>query len=143
MTSLWEQTWEHPAFAPLEEDCSTDVLIIGGGMAGVLCAHELHRAGVPYILAEAKTLGSGITGNTTAKITSQHGLVYGKLLRKYGLERARLYFSAQEAALRQYRELCRGIDCGFEEQDAYVYARTDRRELEQELRTLEQLGIPG
>ena len=143
MTSLWEQTWEHPAFAPLEGDCSTDVLIIGGGMAGVLCAHELHRAGVPYILAEAKTLGSGITGNTTAKITSQHGLVYGKLLRKYGLERARLYFSAQEAALRQYRELCRGIDCGFEDQDAYVYARTDRRELEQELRALEQLGIPG
>ena len=46
MASLWEQTWEHPGFPALEGDLSTDVLIIGGGMAGVLCAYFLHRAGV-------------------------------------------------------------------------------------------------
>ena len=61
MESLWKQTWEHPDFAALEGDISTDVLIIGGGMAGILCAYMLQRAGVPYVLAEAGTLCGGIT----------------------------------------------------------------------------------
>lgn len=143
MTSLWEKTWKMPAFAPLEGDRSTDVLIIGGGLAGVLCAYQLRRAGVSCILAEAATLCGGITRNTTAKVTSQHGLIYADLLRKFGAERARQYFDAQEAALRQYRKLCRTADCGWEERDAYVYVRDDPRRLERELLALEKLGIPG
>ena len=143
MTSLWEKTWKMPAFAPLEGDRSTDVLIIGGGLAGVLCAYQLRRAGVSCILAEAATLCGGITRNTTAKVTSQHGLIYADLLRKFGAERARQYFDAQEAALGQYRKLCRTADCGWEERDAYVYVRDDPRRLERELLALEKLGIPG
>ena len=143
MTSLWEKTWKMPAFAPLEGDRSTDVLIIGGGLAGVLCAYQLRRAGISCILAEAATVCGGITRNTTAKVTSQHGLIYAGLLRKFGAERARQYFDAQEAALRQYRKLCRTIDCGWEERDAYVYVRDDPRRLERELLALEKLGIPG
>lgn len=73
MTSLWEQTWEHTNFAPLEGDRNTDVLIIGGGMTGVLCAYWLHHAGVPYILAEAETVCSGITKNTTANSPASTG----------------------------------------------------------------------
>ena len=143
MTSLWEKTWEKPVFAPLEGDRSTDVLVIGGGLAGILCAYQLHRTGVSCILAEAATLCGGITRNTTAKATSQHGLIYADLLRKFGAERARQYFDAQEAALRQYRKLCRTADCGWEERDAYVYVRDDPRRLERELLALEKLGIPG
>lgn len=143
MTSLWEKTWKMPAFAPLEGDRSTDVLIIGGGLAGVLCAYQLRRAGISCILAEAATVCGGITRNTTAKVTSQHGLIYAGLLRKFGAERARQYFDAQEAALRQYRKLCRTADCGWEERDAYVYVRDDPRRLERELLALEKLGIPG
>ena len=79
MESLWEQTWGRPGFPALKGDLSTGVLIIGGGMAGILCAYFLNRAGVPYVLVEAKTLCSGITRNTTAKITSQHRLIYGSL----------------------------------------------------------------
>ena len=143
MTSLWEQTWEHTNFAPLEGDVNTDVLIIGGGMAGVLCAHLLHHAGVPYMLAEAETVCSGITKNTTAKLTSQHGLIYDKLIRTLGVERAKGYLSANQEALQKYRVLCRGIDCDFEEKIAYVYALNDRRKLEQELAALEKLGFHG
>ena len=143
MTSLWEKTWKMPAFAPLEGDRSTDVLVIGGGLAGILCAYQLRRAGVSCILAETATLCGGITRNTTAKVTSQHGLIYADLLRKFGAECARQDFDAQEAALGQYRKLCRTIDCGWEERDAYVYVRDDPRRLERELLALEKLGIPG
>ncbi len=143
MASLWERTWEHPGFPVLDGDMSTDVLIIGGGMAGVLCAHRLHRAGVPYVLVEAKTLCSGITKNTTAKLTSQHGLIYDKLIRRFGVDRARQYLAANEAALREYRALCRDVDCGFEDKPAYVYSLDGRRKVERELAALEKLGAHG
>ena len=88
MDSLWTDTAKAPSFPALERDIRTDVLIIGGGMAGVLCAQLLHRAGVDYVLAEADTVGGGITKNTTAKITSQHGLLYADLAQRFGLEKA-------------------------------------------------------
>ena len=141
MASLWEETWKHPAFPPLDGDTDTDVLIIGGGMAGILCAYRLHQAGVPYLLAEAETIGSGTTKNTTAKLTSQHGLIYERLIRLFGTERAKQYLTANQEALEAYRELCRGICCGFEEKDAYVYSRNDRKKLERELAALEKLGF--
>ena len=113
MESLWEQTSGHTGFGHLEQDAKTDVLIIGGGIAGVLCAYLLHQAGVIYLLLEAETIGGGITKNTTAKITSQHGLIYDKLIRKFGAGQAKQYLDANEAALQKYRELCRGMDCDF------------------------------
>ena len=143
MGSLWEQTWEQVGFPALDGDRNTDVLIIGGGMAGILCAYQLHGVGVPYVLVEAETVCSGITKNTTAKITSQHGLIYDKLISKFGIERARQYLAANEKALQTYRELCRGMDCGFEEKAAYTYSLSDRRKTERELRALEKLGFPA
>ena len=143
MKSLWEQTWEHPEFTPLMGDANTDVLIIGGGIAGILCAYLLHHAGVSYMLAEAETICNGITKNTTAKITSQHGLIYDKLIRKFGIDQAKQYLAANETALQKYRELCCDIDCDFEEKVSYVYALKDRRKIEQELIALEKLGFHG
>ena len=143
MGSLWEQTWERPGFPAQEGDLSTDVLIIGGCMAGILCAYQLHCAGVPYVLVEAETLCGGITKNTTAKITSQHGLIYDKLISRFGTERAKQYLAANEAALQRYRELCREIDCGFEEKAACTYSLDDRRKIERELNALDKLGFPA
>nr|WP_325294144.1 FAD-dependent oxidoreductase [uncultured Oscillibacter sp.] len=143
MDSIWKQTAELPRFAPLEGDLKTDVLVIGGGMAGLLCAYWLDRAGVDYALVEAGRLCGGVTGNTTAKLTFQHGLIYARLLREFGLGRARLYLEANRAALGQYRELCREAGCDFQERDAYVYALTDRRKLDRELEALERLGFPA
>ena len=143
MESLWEQTWKPPRFPAQDGDLNTDVLIIGGGMAGVLCAYQLHCAGVPYVLAEAETVCGGITQNTTAKITSQHGLIYSRLISKFGVRRAKQYLAANEAALQAYRELCRHMDCGFEEKAAYAYSVDDRRKIERELEALEKLGFPA
>ena len=139
MESVWTKTAQLPTFEPLVGHLTTDVLIIGGGLAGLLCAHRLAQAGVEYALVEADALCSGITKNTTAKITAQHGLVYDSLIRKAGLEKARMYLAANQKALQQYRDLCRDMDCDFEEQDNFVYALEDRQKIDRELEALHRL----
>ncbi len=141
MDSIWTQTAQLPDFAPLRSDLNTDVLVIGGGLAGVLCAYKLSRAGVDCALVEADRIGGGNTKNTTAKITSQHGLIYDKLIREFGVECSRLYLEANQKALEEYRVLCQGMDCGFEEEDSFVYSMDKRWKLERELRALERLGF--
>ncbi len=131
-----------PAFESLNGDRKTQVLIIGGGLTGILCAYMLAQAGVDYLLIEAKRLGGGVTGNTTAKITSQHGLIYDKLVREFGIERAQMYLQANESALENYRKMCKTIDCDFETKDNYVYSIDAPRKLEKEIAALDQLGFP-
>lgn len=89
MSSVWTQTANRLKFPPLEGDLNTNVLIVGGGIARLLCAHRLRQAGADCVLLEAKELCDA-TGNTTAKITIQHGLIYERLLRSFGVETARL-----------------------------------------------------
>ena len=141
MESIWTATSHLPHFPPLWGETRTDVLIIGGGMAGLLCAHKLQQAGVKCAVAEAKTIAGGITKNTTAKITSQHGLVYQKLVTPFGYEKAGLYLEANQHALSAYRALCHEIDCDFTEQDNFIYSRNDRQRLEDELAVLDTLGF--
>lgn len=143
MESIWERTVQLPEFEPLREDIRTDVLIVGGGLAGLLCAYELAQAGVNCVLAEAGRLCGGVTKNTTAKLTVQHGLVYHKLLKEFGLERTRAYLDANRAALERFRTLCQDIPCDFEEKPSYVYSLDNRKELEKELAALEALGQPA
>ena len=141
MDSVWTKTTQLPSFEPLRKNIKTDVLIIGGGLAGLLCAYRLAQAGVDYALVEADTICSGITKDTTAKITAQHGLIFDVLIRKMGTEKARLYLESNQNALRQYKELCQRIDCGFEEQDAFVYSLDDRKKIDDELEALHQLRV--
>ncbi len=141
MNSLWHNTTEIPKNETLKGNIKTDVLIIGGGLAGILCAYALKKAGVDCVVAEAQRVGGGTTGNTTAKITSQHGLIYDKLIKEYGVEKAQMYLSSNEWAVRQYRELCRNINCGFEDKDNFVYSLDDRKKLEKEMDALSRLGF--
>ena len=108
--SVWSDTTTPLKFDTLKRDIKTEVLIIGGGLAGVLCAYMLGQAGVDYVLAEADTVCSGITKNTTAKITSQHGLIYHNLIRQFGTEKAALYLHSNQEALEKYVQLCDRMD---------------------------------
>lgn len=102
-----------------------DVIVIGGGMAGLLTAYYLQEVGLEVLVLEANTVASGQTGRTTAKITGQHGLKYSQLIHKVGLQKATLYARANEEAIAEYERLIqdRGIDCDFERVPAYLYAR--------------------
>ena len=143
MDSIWTSDVTLPRYETLKGNIKTDVLIIGGGMAGILCAYELHRAGIDCVLVEADRLSLGTTQNTTAKLTSQHGFIYRKLLDTFGPEVARGYLRANEEALSRYRQLCGQIDCDFSPQSNYIYSRSDPASLEAELKALSQLGYPG
>ncbi len=143
MQSIWSKTSVMPSFEPLRGDRRTQVLIIGGGIGGLLCAYHLQQAGVDCLLVEAKEICSGVTENTTAKITSQHGLCYHRIAKRYGMEAAGLYLEANEQAVAKYRRLCKSIDCGYEERNNYVYTLRDRRDMERELTVLHRLGFSG
>ena len=91
MKSIWSESARTHCHETLKSDIHTDVLVIGGGMAGVLCAFFLKANGIDAVIAEGSKIGSGITKNTTAKITSQHGLIYHQLVKKSGLEKAGMY----------------------------------------------------
>ena len=141
--SLWTDTVSLPSFEPLKGAISTEVLIIGGGLCGILCAYVLHQEGIPYLLAEGNRIAGGVTQNTTAKITSQHGIMYHNLAKKNGYEQAKQYLSAQQEAIQAYQKLCQNIDCDYEEKTAYTYSLTDRSKLEDEVLTLNNLGFPA
>lgn len=140
MNSVWSESVQLPQFETLQGNRKTDVLIIGGGMAGILCAYFLQEKGVDYMLVEGNRICSGVTRNTTAKITAQHGLIYGKLLKHDGAEKTRMYLEANRRAVEKYYQLCRDIDCDFEEKTSYVYSKDAPWKLEEEAEALHQIG---
>ncbi len=140
--SIWTEV-ELEERESLQGDLKTDVLIIGGGMAGVLSAYLLKEKGVDCVLIEAGRLGMGITKNTTAKITSQHNLIYDKLIKNFGRERASQYLTANQLALHKYKELCQNFDCDFVNQSAYVYNTKTLENLEREMKAMDKLNFPA
>lgn len=144
MESIWSQTCQIEQREPLQSDIETEIAVIGAGMAGVLTAYALREAGRRVVVLEANRTGSGQTRNTTAKITSQHGMIYHKLIQTFGKEKAKQYAMANEAAVEEYRRLItsQNIDCDFEERDAYVYG-DDAALLRTEAEAAASLGLPA
>ncbi len=137
---LWEHNVKMPEFPKLKGQIKTDVLIIGGGMAGLMCAYNLEQKGVDYILVEQNKIASGVTKNTTAKITVQHGYIYSDILKRYGEKAARQYFKANNQALQRYKEICKNIDCDFKVCDSYVFS-ADNKKTARELTALNKIGV--
>lgn len=138
--SVWTESVKLPEFSSLKGEIKTDVLVIGGGMCGLLCAYLLDKEGIDYVLVEGERIASGITKNTTAKITSQHGILYDKLIKNAGAERAKMYLDASEKALDFFEDLCKNIDCNFEKKPAYTYSLQDRQKIENEVKAVNSLG---
>ncbi|MBQ9760779.1 MAG: FAD-dependent oxidoreductase [Clostridia bacterium] len=138
--SIWKKTTDAPSFPVLEGRRETDVLIIGGGITGVLCAYQLQKAGVGCVLLEARRICGGVTENTTAKITLLHGAIYDRMIARFGLETAKGYLLAQEEAMREYASLAERIECDFERCPSFVYSRDDCAKIKREVAALKRLG---
>ena len=142
MSSLWHETAVLPSFPPLRENLKADVLIIGGGMAGLLTSFLLKERGISSVILESGKICGGTTGNTTAKLTVQHGLIYSELVKK-STETAKAYYEINRLALEKYKTLCQSIKCDFETKDNYIYSLADRQKIEKELNVLRIIGAQG
>lgn len=131
--SLWENTCTMPSFGTLEKDENTDVLIVGGGLAGILCAYFLEKKGISYLLCEGSTIAGGTTSKTTAVLSAQHDTFYCDLVKKFGEKKAFQYLAANLDALNEYRSICSTIDCDFEEKPSYIYFTDDNDIAENEV----------
>lgn len=143
MQSIWSQETSISQRGALEGNIETDTAVIGGGLAGILIAYLLQQRGVPVIVLEAGRIASGQTCNTTAKITSQHDLIYSKLIRDFGMERARQYAQANQAAIEAYQAMIQQhhISCDFERIPTYLYTRGNPDQLRRETEAAQSLGI--
>lgn len=140
--SLWDDV-KMPEYPVLKGELRTDIVIVGGGIAGLLTAYELKDSGFDVTVVERERICSGTTGKTTAKITFQHGLIYTKIAEQYGLAAARKYLLANRGAMKRIIAMAHHIDCDLKKTDSYIYSRNDRGAIEREIRVLEKIGYPA
>lgn len=144
---MWIATSPPSDYPTLDGDLDADVAVVGGGIAGLTTALFAARAGMSVVVIEADRVGSGTTGNTTGKVTSQHGLVYNDLIERRGEDIARLYADANQEAVTVVAGLAAefGADCRFERAPAYVYTMVSdlREQLEREHIAATKLGLPS
>lgn len=145
MESIWRKTTRIEEGKPLAGNLQVKAAVIGGGMAGMLIAYFLKKKGVEAVVLEAGGIAGGQTGNTTAKITSQHNLIYHSLIRGKGEEAAAQYARANQQAIEEYAGLIRerGIECEFQRVPAYLYSTAEAYPLEREAEAAKRLGIPA
>ena len=84
--SLWIDTTPQTSYPALERRLRVDVAIVGGGITGLTAAAFLKHSGLSVAVLEGNRVVLGTTGNTTAKVTTLHGLVYDELISKHGEE---------------------------------------------------------
>ena len=143
MASLWHQTVSLPKQPALKGDLHTEVAVLGGGMAGVLTAFLLSRQGRRVVVLEAGRVAGGQTGNTTAKVTAQHGAIYHKLSQQ-NENNALLYAEANRNAINAYQSIIQQeqISCEWERVPALIYTKEQLDTLEQELQASKKAGCP-
>ena len=143
--SYWVESTKQTNFPSLAKDISTDVLIIGGGITGILTAYMLSNSNLNITIVEADKMAMGVTANTTAKITSQHGLLYDYLLNSFDFETAKGYLDSNEEAIKLVSQIVEKekIDCDFSYQDSYVYTcqKSNVQKIVDEVSAITSLGL--
>ncbi|QNE21417.1 FAD-dependent oxidoreductase [Kribbella qitaiheensis] len=142
--SVWLATARMSRYDVLATDQQADVLVVGGGVIGLTTALQLQLEGADVVLVEAGRIGARTSGNTTGKVTSQHGAIYAGLLDRHGIDTARQYATANQAAVEEVAELVGrfGIDCELVRSPAFVYS-TESADLSREAEVAAQLGLPA
>ena len=121
--SYWMASTTQTEYPTLNEDIKVDIAIIGGGITGISCAYMLNKEDVKTAVIEADHILQGTTGYTTAKITSQHGLIYSKIRNQMSEEFAQQYANANESAIRMIEKIAHDhqIKCDHSPQSSYIY----------------------
>ena len=144
--SLWLKDGIYSSIYKLEEDLDCDVCIVGAGITGIMTAYRLCESGLKVVIIDKETPMHQASGNTTAKFTFQHHLIYSEILKRYDLKTAELYYEAQLEGLNHVRSLIdkHNISCDFKEASAIIYAENDEqfKQILDEQLAYQQLNIP-
>ena len=145
MKSLWIETTQNELnLKSMEKDEETEVCIIGAGLFGLTTAYYLTQLGKKVVVVEKGDIGEKVSGNTTGKITSQHGLFYDHLIKDYGKEYAHQYLEANEEAITNIKVIIdkEKIECEFTEKKSYVYALNEDEvlDIEKEVDAANKIG---
>lgn len=145
-SSIWDDCLNKvPKYNKLKKDIKTDVCIIGGGITGVSTGYYLFKNNIDFVLLEKNKICNGITKYSTAKITSQHNLIYSDIIKKYGINYAKQYLNANNIALNNIKEIITSekIDCDFKSQDSYVFTQDMSyiQNINEEYKALTKLGF--
>lgn len=143
MESIWKKNLK------LEEHNSHidfniyDAIVVGGGLTGLLQAHNLQRKGKAIVLVERESIGCGAIGDSMSMVTGQHGLIYADLLKKHGLKYARLYANANQKAIDEYERIIKSenIECHFERCPSYIYSISDEDAMKREAEACQVIGL--
>src|SRR5215213_4863309 len=145
--SVWVGTAPDTRFPSLSKDVEVDVVIIGGGITGLTTALLLKDAGASVAVLEAGAVARGSSGYNTAKVTALHGLIYARLVRTIGQERAQQYAEANQAAVAQVATLDERLGgvASVKRQAAYTYTTDVGRtgEIGDEVEAATRLGLPA
>lgn len=121
-SSIWMEIGPKIPAPQLEADITCDVLVVGGGIAGLSCAYELSRFGHAVALIDRGEVGGGMTARTTAHLVSSLDDYYSELIKVHGEDTARRYHESQVAAINRIEAICQneGIEADFARVDGYL-----------------------
>jgi glycine/D-amino acid oxidase-like deaminating enzyme len=142
--SLWLRTaYPRDHYPSLMEDRHCDVCIVGGGLSGIANAYFLAKEGKDVILLEKNLILEGATGNSTGKLTVQHNIVYANLLKKFGLDGAKLYYEVNKEAVHFGQSIASDDELRTTDSILYSQSNFGTQELRREFDAYQEIGIPG
>ena len=143
--SYWIASTEAKDYPSLDNDIDVDIAIVGGGMVGILTAYQLQKSDREIAILEGGKIVEGVTAYTTGKITSQHNLIYGKLIKQFGKELAQQYAQANQMAIREIKKIAdeNKIDCDYSIEPAFIYTQEKNyiKQIKEEVEGAKTLGI--
>lgn len=144
--SYWVSSAEPVRFTPLENNLQEDIVIVGGGIAGMTTAYCLVSSGRSVVLLEDGYIGSGETGRTTAHLVNALDDLYAELEKLFGSDNLPLIAGSHTAAIDKIESIIKeeNIDCDFKRVEGYLFLHpTDKiKTLEDELDATHRAGIP-
>ena len=128
MESIWMKNYVDKKLPSIIKNDNTSVLIIGGGIAGLMCAYNLMKSDIKFILVDRGKIAGGVSANTTAQVSIAHDSLYDEISKKHNEEKAIAYLKSQMEGLNIIREIIKAenINCDYKEESTILCADEEK-----------------